>query len=431
MRTAVLITLIGAVAAPSAAQDRTTRIVRVEVAEHRQIALDSEREYQQTQQERERAERDRQRAQEQAERDRQRALEQAERDRERAQEQAERDRERARDQAERDRERAQLQAERAREQAERDRERARSQRGNRVEEVERITRTFRIGTTGELHLANVSGDIVITRGSGSEAHVEIVKTGYGQSADEARAMLKLVEIDVVERPNRAEVRTRYPDRPEMQRGRRNVSVSVAFNVTVPATTRVRASSISGSISSKDVHGDAVLKTISGTVRLSGAGGGGAAESISGNVEVTDAAFRDTPWSASSASGSVVLKRVKARRLDVNSISGNVVLDDVECPAVEAQSISGNIQFSGTLPRSSRYELSSHSGNVNVAIGGGSGFEVEATSFSGSVRSDFQFTSRDPDGGRGRFNRTLRGVVGDGSAVFDLSTFSGSIFITKR
>ena len=429
MRTAVLITLIGAVAAPSAAQDRTVRTVRVDVVEHR-LAHDSEREYQQTQQQREQAERERQRAQEQAERDRERAQQQAERDRERALEQAERDRERAREQAERDRERAQLQAERARQQAERDRERGRSQRGNRVEEVERTTRTFRIGSSGELHLANVAGDIVITRGSGNEAHVEIVKTGYGLTADEAREMLKLVEIDVVERPNRAEIRTRYPERPEMQRGRRNFSVSVAFTVTVPAATRIRANSISGSLSARDVRGDLVLKTVSGTVRLVNGGGSGSAESISGNVEVTDTAF-EGPWSASSASGSMVLKRVKARRLTVNSISGNVMLDDVECPAVDAGSVSGNIQFSGALPRSSRYELSSHSGNVNVAIGAGSGFEVEATSFSGSVRSDFQFTSRDQDGGRGRFNRTLRGVVGDGSAVFDLSTFSGSIFITKR
>ena len=56
--------------------------------------------------------------------------------------------------------------------------------------------------------------------------------------------------------------------------RRNINVSVAFNVTVPAGTRVRANSISGSVSAKDVKGDVVRKSVSGTVRL--ANGGGAA-----------------------------------------------------------------------------------------------------------------------------------------------------------
>jgi DUF4097 and DUF4098 domain-containing protein YvlB len=399
MRIAALITLIGAAAVPVSAQDRDLRLVAVAVVE-------------QTQQERERIEREYQRAVEQAERERQRALEQAERDRQRASEQAQRDRERASQQAERDRQRAQ-------------------QRGNRVEEIERTTRTFRIGSTGELHLANIAGDIVISRGSGNEAQVEIVKTAHGQTSEDAKEMLKLVEIDVVERPNRAEIRTRYPAGNEMRDrfNRRNFNVSVAFNVTVPAATRIRAQSISGSVSARDVRGDAVLKSVSGTVRLTNGGGGGSAESISGNVELTDASL-DSPWSASSASGTIVLKRVKAPRLNVSSISGNVILDDVACPAVEAQAVSGNVQFSGPLARSSRYELSSHSGTVNVGVAGGSGFEVEATSFSGSVRSDFQFTNRE-EPGRGRFNRTLRGVFGDGGAVLDLSTFSGSIVITKR
>lgn len=406
MRIAALISLIAAFALPAAAQDRDVRIVAV--------AIDGP----QSQQERERIEREYQRAVEQAERERQRALEQAERDRQRAGEQAERDRQRAAEQAQRDRERNSQQAERER------------RRDGRVEEVERTTRTFRIGTSGELHLANVAGDIVITRGGSNEAQVEIIKTARGVTSEDAKEMLKLVEIDIVERPNRADVRTRYPEGREMGRGnRRNISVSVAFNVTVPPATRLRVQSISGSVSAKDVRGDAVLKTISGAVRLAGGGGGGSAESISGNVEVTDASF-ETPWSASSASGSIVVKRAKARRLDTSSISGNVILEDVECPAVEAQSVSGNILFSGPLARNSRYELSSHSGTVNVGIAGGSGFEVEATSFSGSVKSDFQIKNLE-EPGRGRFNRTLRGVFGDASAVLDLSTFSGSISITKR
>ena len=382
----------------------------------------------------ERAGHERERQREIAEREMARAAQreraQTAREQERQRELAERERERQQEQAERQREQAERQREREREQADRERERARSRDGN-VQEVERITRTLRIGDRGELHLSNISGDIAISRGSGSDAQVEIVKTARGQTNDDARALLKLVQVEVVERAGRAEVTAHYPRGDEMRRGnRRNVNVSVSYNVTVPAGTRVRANSISGSVSAKDVTGDLVLKSISGTVRLANAAGVCAAESISSNVEVIDSTF-DGSVSASSASGTILMKRVKARRIAANSISGNVHLEGVEAGGVEGKSVSGNVQLSGPIGKSARYELGSHSGNLNVTVSGGMGFEVQATSFSGGVRSDFQFTSSNAESSRGRFPRTVRGVVGDGSAVLELSTFSGNIVINKQ
>lgn len=420
MHTAIILPLLLAVAAPARIDPLTAAASPARAAAGaRQTPSEREieRRLQELERERERLER---------ERDRQR--EQAERDRQRQQEQAERDRDRQRTQAERDRENARRERERAQEQAARDRER---QRDGSIQEVERLTRTLRIGTAGELHLSNIAGDIVVSRGSGNEAQVEIIKTARGRTSEDARAMLGLVEIDVAERPNRAEISTRYPHGDDPRRvNRRNVNVWVAFNVAVPPATRVRVNSISGSISARDVRGDAVLKSVSGTVKLAAGGGACTAESISGNIEITDSAL-DGSVTASTASGTVTLRRVKARRIGAHSVSGNVALEEAEATAIDAKSVSGNINLSGPLGRSSRYELGSHSGTVNVAVAGGTGFEVQATSFSGSVRSDFQFDTREPEPGRGRFGRSLRGVVGDGSAVLNLSTFSGSIAILKR
>jgi DUF4097 and DUF4098 domain-containing protein YvlB len=131
------------------------------------------------------------------------------------------------------------------------------------------------------------------------------------------------------------------------------------------------------------------------------------------------------------SGSVIMRRVKARQLDLGSISGEVLLDDVDSQEVQAQTVSGNLRFGGAVAKGGRYELSSHSGNVNVALGGSTGFEVEATSFSGSIRSDFTFNSTSGDSGNARWRKSIRGVYGDGSAILDLTTFSGSIVISKR
>ena len=420
MQMTLSLALVVALIAPAAAQDvNTDTRVRVARAERERIEL--EREIQSQEAERQR---------EQAQRERERQQEQAQRERERQQEQAQRAREQQQEQAQRAREQQQEQAQRAREQAERDRERARNQRRPFVE-TERTTRTFRIGTAGELYLANIVGDITISRGTGNEAHVEMIKTARGTTTEEAKEALGLVTIDVVERPNRAELKTIYPGGDEMRRGnRRNVDVSVAFNVTVPTGTRVRANSISGALSAKDVKGDLVLKSVSGAVRLANGGGTSTAESISGTVEVVETSF-DGALSASTASGAITLRRVKARRLDANSISGSLILEEVDSQTVDAQTVSGTVQFSGPLSRNGRYELSSHSGSLNVAVGGGTGFAVEATSFSGSVRSDYTFDQRDREPAKGRMHRSLRGVHGDGSAVLELSTFSGSISILKR
>ena len=316
----------------------------------------------------------------------------------------------------------------ARERRDSTRSSASSQRqDSRAEQTERTTRTFRGGQ--ELLLGNVAGDITITRG-GNEITVEVIETARGRDDADAKEMLQLVEVEIVERNNRVEVRTRYPQGDEMRRNnRRNVNVWVNYNVTAPAGSRVRATSISGSIVARDIRGEVSAESVSGTVRIINGGRVASAKSISGNVEVIESEI-DGSLNASTASGSVLLRKIKARQVEAGSISGDVVLEDVDAAQVEGQTVSGSVKFGGALTRGGRYEFTSHSGSVTAALGGNAGFEIEATSFSGSIRSDFSFgTSGDNE--RGRSRRSLRGVVGDGSSVVELTTFSGSIVIAKR
>jgi hypothetical protein len=304
------------------------------------------------------------------------------------------------------------------------------QRGEQRSDTERSTRTLRLGATGEIQLSNIAGDIVIKRGGTSEAVLEIVKTARAGSTEEVKALLQAVQVDIVERNNRAEVKVRYPDE-EFRRGnRRNVHVDVAYTLTAPEGTRVRASSISGSITSTGIKGDTTLEAISGTIRLANSGRRAAAKSISGNVEVTDTQM-DGALEASTVSGTVTIRGVKAQSVEANSVSGSIVLDRLSSPRVEAQTISGDLKFSGPLTPDGHYELNSHSGELNVALSGDVGFEAEATSFSGSTRSDFPAEKGSDDGRRRRRGQALRVVHGNGSATLELSTFSGDIVVSKR
>jgi DUF4097 and DUF4098 domain-containing protein YvlB len=298
---------------------------------------------------------------------------------------------------------------------------------NRAEEVERTTKTFKLGASGALTLGNISGDIVVTRGNGPDTTVEIVKTARGRDSADARELLQLVTVEATERNGRADVKAQYPNGDDMRRrGRRGINVNVAYTVTAPAGTRIQADSISGNVRVTDMKGDVSANTISGDVRIAGGGRVSSAKTISGNVEIADAQV-DGALESSSVSGDVVLRRVTARRIDAGSVSGAIKLEDVQAERVSAHSTSSDIWMTGTLAKNGRYELKGFSGDVRVVLGGTTGFELDASSFSGDISArDFTFTST-----RGRGRHSLSGTYGDGSAILDLSTFSGSIVISKR
>ena len=151
----------------------------------------------------------------------------------------------------------------------------------REEQTDRQTRTLKVGTDGELTLGNISGDIVVTRGNGAEATIEIVKTARARTVEEAREFLGLVTVNVTERSGRAEVKPVYPPGDDRRRNnRRNVNVSVAYTVSTPAGTRLTIGSISGSINVSGIKGDLSANSISGSVHVANAGRIAAAKSIS-------------------------------------------------------------------------------------------------------------------------------------------------------
>jgi putative adhesin len=318
----------------------------------------------------------------------------------------------------------------------------------REEQTERTTKTVRIGENGSLDLSNLSGNITVTRGRGGEATIEIVKTARGRTVEEAQQMLAAVSVDVSEGNGRAEVKPNYGDRHRMPPPPppappapgerrpmppptpRHMNVAVAYNVTAPAGTHLTVQSISGRISVTDIKGEVNAQSISGDVRIAGGARVAGVKSVSGSVEVDDAQV--PALEASSVSGDVTLRRIKTARLEAGSVSGSLRMEDVQCDRISAHTTSGNVVFSGPIARSGRYELKSFSGEIRIAVAGGAGFELEANSFSGAVRSDLPITTHgNANADRGRRRNLLTGTYGDGSAVLDLTTFSGSIVIAKK
>ena len=280
-----------------------------------------------------------------------------------------------------------------------------------LQEDEQFSRTFDVGPSGSLDISNVSGDIGIQGGPGTEIRVKAEKRGDGDPS--------LVSIEVSQTGDRVRIETKYT------KGKQHKHMSVDFTVTVPTGTSVSAESVSGDVHVADVGGELEAESVSGDVTVNNAENLLVAQSISGEVTVESAASLEDPEIAS-VSGDVQVTGLKAREVEVSSVSGDVILTYADCERAAMESVSGDIRYSGTFAKGGRYEFESHSGDVQIFIANDIGFELTAETFSGDIESEFPLTMS------GAINkREVHGVYGDGSVVIEVSTFSGSVTISRE
>ena len=298
------------------------------------------------------------------------------------------------------------------------------------EQTERFSRKVRIGRDGRVSVQNISGDIVVSAGSGDEVSIEAVKHGRGD-----QSQLAAVRILVDDRAGRVDVRTEYDN----SRMFRNINVSVDYTLTVPAGASVDLKSISGNVKVTGIRGGVRAETVSGNVTSTDTPRVEQAKTISGDVTLTGITT-EGDLAVGTVSGTVHARNVKARGLELGSVSGDVFVNDVTCERLNAKSVSGGFEYTGTISRGGVYDVNVHSGTVRFSLANPPGFELTASTFSGSIRSDLPLTiggssssSSSSRNGRQRgvSNRSIRATFGDGSATLTLRSFSGDIVISKR
>jgi hypothetical protein len=293
------------------------------------------------------------------------------------------------------------------------------------EVTERFSKTAHLDQNGTFDLTNVTGNIVITGGSGRDVGIDAMKRVQRPNPRAARLLLEMIDIQVTEQANRVEVRTIVP-RP------RNFPGSVDFTISVPEDANVIVKTITGSIKATNVKGELRADAVAGSVSASGVRKVAALKCVTGDIEITDASAED-PVAASTVSGNISVRGLKARTVQLTSVSGNIRIEDAQIERMMVRTVQGNLDYTGDLARSGRYEFNSHSGDIRLMLSDTTGFEVLANTFSGTVRSDFTF-NRGRAGAEGaaiQGPRTIRGAFGDASAMLALRAFSGNISLARR
>jgi hypothetical protein len=300
------------------------------------------------------------------------------------------------------------------------------------ETSDRFSGVYKIDGDGSVDLTQIAGDVRVVTGRGNEVRIEAIKRVRHRDPEEAKRLLNSLRIEVTQVGNRLEVRTVYP----RSTNSRSWSGNVDYTLTVPQGAAASVKTVSGDVSVTGVRGEVRAETVSGDVDVSDTPNLALAKTVSGDVRARDIAA--STLMLSTVSGTVTAMGLKVRTLDAGSVSGDLQLAELQVERLTAKTLSGNIEFTGPLARGGRYEFHAHSGNVRLVLPSNTaGFEMDASTFSGSVRSDFPVTLRSaarndsPGSRRPTTNRAIRGSFGDAGAILSLRSFSGNVVIAKR
>ncbi len=228
---------------------------------------------------------------------------------------------------------------------------------------------------GVISIANVSGEIEVKGYNGATLTVTGIREGRDKD---------VVEIDDQSTAGQVSLKVRYP------REGGNYDASVRFIVEVPAGARYVYNSLStasGDISIENAAGDFNVKSASGDISVTRVEGTVNASAASGDIKVLG------------ASGVV----------SANTASGDV---EVELDRVADQG---------------EFKFTSASGDVTVKVPAQFNAQVEMSTASGSVKTDFPLKVEDREGP----GQKAAGTLGSGALKVKLSSASGDVRLLNK
>jgi DUF4097 and DUF4098 domain-containing protein YvlB len=210
------------------------------------------------------------------------------------------------------------------------------------------------------------------------------------------------------------------------------NISIDYDVTVPAQTRLTAQTGSGdqtingvqlplsartgsgNISVDNLGAEARITSGSGDLKIGTVKGSLTATDGSGNIRAQGVAGE---MNATTGSGDIEMRQVAAGNVRVGTGSGNIKLYGVK-GGLRAQAGSGDILAEGQP--TTDWQLGAGSGNITLKMPSQTSFNIDARTSSGSLK-----VGPSVQGGTVSHNR-VQGKVGNGGPLLDLHTGSGDI-----
>jgi DUF4097 and DUF4098 domain-containing protein YvlB len=262
--------------------------------------------------------------------------------------------------------------------------------------------TVSVNPTARLEMNQLSGSIVVRTW---DRDVMRVQAEHG-SRD---------RVEIESRGDVVTVRTRR------QRG---IPTFVDYEITIPASMSVNLGGVEMEIDVDGVNGDVTVQSIEGDITVRRAGGHVDVNGVEGDFIVAGARGGAR---VHGVDGDIQVSDVVGD-LTVETIDGEVTLEGIQATNVDVSTVDGDILYTGVIRDGGQYRLTSHDGNVVLAVIGAINATVSVATFDGDFEAapDFQVQLTEVRPGR-RFSF----VLGNGSAEIELESFDGSIRLIRQ
>ena len=191
-------------------------------------------------------------------------------------------------------------------------------------------------------------------------------------------------------------------------------------IYMPRRGIVSAKTVSATVSARDVSG--WIYSVSGSVEVSGAASSMEVQSMTGNIDVNVA----VPWIRVASGAGRVLLRGAPEDADVSTISGTLTVEAPDMVRGQLSSVTGDIHYMGAPRAGGIFELTSHSGAVELSLPATTSAVFALSSISGQIINGLT-TIRPVTAGP----HSLRLSVGRGEALVTVRTFKGAIRLRQQ
>ena len=294
-------------------------------------------------------------------------------------------------------------------------------------------RTLKVTGAVDLEVQSGSGSIKVEPGAAGSVRVAArikADNSWMAGGDVEKRIRQIEQNPPVEQQGNVIRIGRFPDS-DLAR-----NISISYEVTVPAATKLAARTGSGSIVIGAIAGPAEVKSGSGSVTVGRVGGAVAASTGSGSIKVDGtgsleastgsgpihAAAVAGPTKASSGSGSITITQSGKGDVTVSASSGGITLIGVD-GAARVNSSSGSITIDGRP--AGPWSLHSASGGITITVPPDAAFDLDARTNSGTIDSVHPVTMTVT----GKVDKhRIEGKVRGGGPLVEASCSSGSIRI---
>lgn len=214
-----------------------------------------------------------------------------------------------------------------------------------------------------------------------------------------------VEIDSNRSGDRVTVRTHFLQKASPEEGR------VDYDIQVPPEASVSIRAATGPVKVEGVRGDVSV------------------ESDAAQVDVREVS--NAHVHVRTVDGPVSLTNIRNGHVEITSVGGAVTLTNVSGTLVSANTTGGDIRYDGDLAIAGEYTLTTHTGNIDVALPDSASLDITARSVKGSVENDFPFQPLKHPTFSVTQGKSFAGMSSTGASAVRLRSFSGRIRVKKK